>query len=243
MADFRSLMPEKTLVLSFFKLIERLRFAVFFIGLAQSHCHKITMRDGMKNKLALLTLLLASLSVLGGCANAPEFSKTVVKKENVHQINSVMAYSFLDFREDYLGPKMLEQINQQLKMAFSGRSIDIQLMLFKDSKAYESFTITEDSNVPIGSVLNEGYAKEREMGASHRLIVFPKKVVSSGAWVFYNLSLSLYDLNSNALVWSTTLNGKHVNTMTADEVPEARAKLIVSGIFNELNKSGLLPVN
>ncbi|GEM_PF-4410747 len=220
------------------------------------------------HKLWLSTLsncAIAFVLLLSGCASNT-FSQTKLLAPNVSLRGStVYVYSFLDIRENELGPKLLDQFDLQLGEELRKSGVTAKVLRFKKSAAgmaflaaqreemrrlgfYDEKTIAEGIrggaiSIPVGDTISQNVGDERRIGARYRLVIFPNETTLRPGIMgtSYAIRWDLTEIRSGHVVWSTTSEGRKVDGWKIDEDSEGRAKRIVDGVVSEMKTSGLMP--
>jgi hypothetical protein len=165
-------------------------------------------------------------------------------------MRAVYVYSFLDLRENELGPKFLAEVQRQLAAALKGKGASSAQLSFNDSPLRAEYLLKEEpvsgsrtrqasTRVPVGEVIATNLQAEGTFGAPYRLIVFPVSLTALSTGHRFDVRWDIYDTRTNARVWSATSETLHQNWISHDENPAERAKILVEGIILQMGKAGV----
>ncbi len=188
-----------------------------------------------------ITTIIFSL-FLASCASPPEF-KTVTPSTSTLPINKIYLYSLLDLRADTIGRKMVAEFERQLSGEFEKRGVPTQLLSFSNADMGNSALLEDGGGVevPIGKLVEKNIDSEKEFNADYRLIIFPSYVRIGGSGIIsYQIRWGIFRVYDKQLVWSATSWTSNTNWISADEAFEERAKVLVNGLFNQLENEGIL---
>ena len=158
---------------------------------------------------------------------------------------SVYAYSFLDIREDFYTPKVLEQLNRDLTQRFSTINAQLAILDYKQTEIGQYSTDVIGAGpvsgyVPVELVMLRNHARERLAKAKYRLVIFPSSYTVSGSWRFYDILWVLYDAQSGRRLWSYEYSGKHLVLWKNSENFKSRSKKIIDALFVQLAKEKMI---
>jgi hypothetical protein len=169
--------------------------------------------------------------------------------------SSIFVYSFLDVRERQFGPKVLDQVDQQLIVRLRYSGIQAKILRFHDSNPGKYFMASPGTSsgsflygysrssvdhVPIGEVVYSNLAAEREAGARYRMLILPSDYQSVGAWQYYTIRWIIQDIDSFQTVWSYEYSGRHLMLWKPDENAAKRGKKFIDNALTALTATGLL---
>ena len=162
----------------------------------------------------------------------------------------VYVYSFLDVRDQQFGPRMLDQLDQQLTADLSAEGVSSKVLRFKDSTVGETFAqsgqqpgawgYSGSDLIPVNQTIASNAADERATGARFRLIVFPANFSTQGAWQFYDVRWILIDAATGVRVWQNVYKTSHLTWWRNDEDSVNRAKGMLAKVMADLKGTGLL---
>lgn len=199
----------------------------------------------------LISGLLVSIVVLGtsGCATN-NFRTPPPAFAGQAPLRAVYVYSFLDLRENELGPKFLGEVQRQFAEALKAKGASSAQLSFNDSPLRAEYLLKEEpvrgsltrqasTRVPVGEVIATNLRAEAAFGAPYRLIVFPASLTALNTGHRFDVRWDIYDARTNVRVWSATSETLHQNWISHDESPVERAKILVEGIILQMTKAGV----
>jgi len=156
----------------------------------------------------------------------------------------VYIYSFLDVRQEEFSPKVLQQLDDDLKARFSVAQVRVKSLSFRNSSTGQFYS-TENTGsgstlIPVERTIKENEADEHSEGANFRLIIFPSNFTVSGAWRFYDIRCLLIDVTDNRTRWTYIYHGSHLVIWKESENAAARSKKILDAMFADMRARGLL---
>lgn len=190
----------------------------------------------MKIILVFIIVFLTS-----SCASPPEF-KTGIQSRATSPINNIYMYSFLDLRVDIIGRNTLNLFEKYISHEFKTRGIPTELLSFNTANMGDS-ALLEDGNgveVPIGKVIKKNIGNEIAFSTDYRLIIFPSYVRTGTGIVSYQIRWDLVKAKTGERIWSANSWTSNTIWMSNDEVPERRAKVLIDGLFSQLEREGLV---
>lgn len=187
----------------------------------------------------VLIFIIAFLTA--SCASPPDF-KTGLQSRETSPINNVYMYSFLDLRVDIIGRNTLDLFEKYISHEFKERGIATKLLSFNTANMGGS-ALLEDGNgveVPIGKVIETNIDKEMAFSTDYRLIIFPSYVRTGTGIVSYQIRWDIVKTKSGERIWSANSWTSNTIWMSNDEIPEKKAKVLVNGLFSQLESEGLV---
>lgn len=180
---------------------------------------------------------LAAAVVLNACATA-NFS---AKGEGPALTGShVYIYSFIDVRNNDLGPRMIAQVNEQLRARLAEYGVETRLVTFRETSYGRYTSVTGSVAVPVPQIVEQNARAEQEFGADYRLVIMPTQITIYDAAQNYQITWDLFDVNTGEIVWSSSMRGNRTVWYSADEDAEGRAATIVDGLINQMVASNML---
>lgn len=166
----------------------------------------------------------------------------------------VYVYSFLDIRDEWFGPRMMQQLDDQIISGFKSETIRSNLLNFKDSPIGQSFSqatstcrgglwgcrTSSSEIIPVRDVIVGNASDEAKSGAAYRMVVFPASFTRSGAWQYYTIRFSLYDVKTGSRLWSFNYNGRHLSLWRADEDSAGRVSKMMTEVLADLKRCGFI---
>ena len=192
--------------------------------------------------------MLVASCLLAACAIKPSVQVSNASKSN-RQLDKLYIYSFLDVRQSNLGDNYLTMFEMLLAEELSKRNVNSKQLWFNRSQTarhtamIDTVTLanpyqrSSTTQVPVRRTIVENLADETSFGARYRMTLFPKSISNNA----YAVHIDIEDVATGKLVWYATMNGRNLNWVMADEVPEQRARLTVQSIVEALDGSHLLP--
>jgi len=180
--------------------------------------------------------------VLSGCAAKPDFN-TLVKLEKKIELENLYIYSFLDFREKTIGSDVISDIKKQFDLQFEQRNVQVNQLWYKETSLLTNSSISEEggeANIPVGQIVNANLLNEQKMDAKYRLIAFPSYVRHGNSNVGYQVRWSLFDATTNERLWTASSWTNNMNWFSRNEMSETRAKVLVQGLMEQLEKAGTI---
>ncbi|MDX2277425.1 MAG: hypothetical protein NW206_18410 [Hyphomonadaceae bacterium] len=183
---------------------------------------------------------VVALFVVSACATA-NYS-TVSRPGAVVELSQshVMVYSFLDVRERDFGRRMIEEFSRQVTGQLATRGVEATVVEFRDSLAGAATAVSGSTSLPLREIVAENRAREQELSVNYRLLILPSDMTIQGAWQYFDVNWLLIDVQTEEVVWRTTLEGSRLVNWSIDENWQGRATEMVAGALEELSKSGLV---
>ncbi len=198
----------------------------------------------MKSLFNCTIVAVLTLGIELGCSLSTKVASNSKSYTGVPKIEKLYIYSFLDFREEEIGVKLLREFKSEVARLFTDRNITTEQLWFNDSPIRNTTVITKvqsgATRVPIKETIIANTDQEKLFAPSHILVIFPSSVtVGSGGPVF-SVRWTLHEANTYKVVWSIESNSSSTNWWTSDENHKERAKQLANFITVELAKAGAI---
>jgi hypothetical protein len=192
---------------------------------------------------------IALLALVCGCA--AQFSATRSEVPGLKLTGAPLyIYSFFDVSDKSIGPATVVEINRQLTTALQAAGVPNKVMTYKETESGRDY-ISVDAPVDLdyGDAVRKNVAVERSFAPKYRMRIVPKRVWKaltvpynpmSQTKRYFSVEWQIHEVATDKLVWSSTSHVDYTTWLTNDEFPQGRAKGTVSGIMDELARSGLL---
>lgn len=138
---------------------------------------------------------------------------------------------------------MVAEFKRQLSGEFEKRGVSTRLLSFSSADMRSSALLKDGDGVevPIGKLVAKNMDREMEFNSDYRLIVFPSHVrIGSSGIISHQIRWNIFRIYDKQLVWPATSWTSNTNWISADEAFEERARVLVQGLFNQLENEGLL---
>lgn len=157
----------------------------------------------------------------------------------------MFVYNFLDFRHDFFGRRVIEQMDLQLPAAFRSRSIQVQVLDYRRMGIQPAPAISTGGAqsvvmLPIREAIIANQASEQATGACYRLLIIPANVMQNRASQTYEVRWVLMEVATGAQVWTLLTRSSRLTVWRNDENSEARVRDILDQVFADFRASGLI---
>jgi hypothetical protein len=187
------------------------------------------------------TLTFGSVVALAGCATSTHVDDKTASSTARLRGQRVYIYSFLDLRQQALGPKLVAAVHEQLVSRFTAAGAVTKLTEFRGTEVGQSFASTNQAAaVPVKATVDQNLGREKEFNPRYRFFVFPRSVSVQGTGNFFVVDWRMVDVTDDKEVWYMESRGSHMKMFLGDEFPTDRAKELVDGLFKEFGAKGLL---
>jgi hypothetical protein len=202
-----------------------------------------------KRDIKILTVLFClSLSVLNlGCSLHNSLVSLPKRYSGAAKVERIYIYSFLDFRSQTIGPKLLAEFKTEIESSMRTRGIETRQLWFNDSPVRKTFSFSDANlghsrtyvDIPVKEVILANLDEEKEFHPTHLLTLFPSDVTVRGSGVDFDTKMTLINPTTLKEEWSAMISSHFSNQMTKDEIPKERAGQLAKFITDTMSQFGV----
>ena len=203
------------------------------------------------NRRRAFSLLGASLLLaVAGCAGTP--STRVLSHGPVYYgerpVARVYVYFFIDMRPEYMPEAFRRVAGAKLAEALTSSGIPNEQLWFSDTgegsvleSDFKNHTLTNTTFVSVGATINENAERDHALAPTHRLIVFPREALTTGAGALFNVKWDVIDASSGNFEWSVYTQTPVLSRNMDPAQAEAAAAGFVEAIIQEMRERKVIP--